>query len=80
VQCYNEEHHRSGIQFVTPDERHRGQDPAILAKRKELYQAAKERNPQRWSGHVRNWEPVGNVWLNPENSENADAEIREKAA
>jgi transposase InsO family protein len=80
VRWYNEEHRHSGIRFVTPGERHRGEEQAILAKRKALYEAAKERNPQRWSGEIRNWEPVGEVWLNPENSEKANAEIRENAA
>ncbi|WP_419650159.1 hypothetical protein, partial [Thiolapillus sp.] len=28
--------------------------------------AAKQRNPERWSRGTRNWEPVGEVWLNPE--------------
>jgi transposase InsO family protein len=80
VQWYNEQHRHSAIQFVTPAQRHRGEDHAILAKRKAIYEAAKQRNPQRWSGETRNWDPVGEVWLNPENSEKADAEIREKAA
>jgi len=77
VRWYNEQHRHSGIQFVTPAERHRGEDQAILAKRNDLYEAAKQRNPQRWSGNTRNWEPVTVVWLNPENP---DAEIRESAA
>jgi len=68
------------IQFVTPAERHRGEDQAILAKRNDLYEAAKQRNPQRWSGDTRNWERVWEVWLNPENPENADAETSENAA
>jgi transposase InsO family protein len=80
VHWYNEEHRHSGIQFVTPGERHRGEEQAILAKRKDLYEAAKERNPQRWSGQTRNWEPVGEVWLNPENSNADHAGIRENAA
>ena len=34
--------------------------------RKEVYQRAKERNPERWSGNVRNWELMQEVRLNPE--------------
>ena len=30
---YNEEHRHSRIRFVTPNERHRGEDKALLAKR-----------------------------------------------
>ncbi len=38
----------------------------ILAHRKVIYQAAKLRNPSRWSGDIRNWEPIKEVYLNPE--------------
>ena len=27
---------------------------------------ARERNPARWSGDMRNWTPIGAVTLNPE--------------
>lgn len=80
VQWYNHEHRHSAIQFVTPAERHRGDDEAILAKRQTVYEAAKRRNPERWSGKTRNWEPAGEVWLNPENSEAKEVEIRDEAA
>lgn len=66
VQWYNHEHRHSGIRYVTPDERHRGLDHDILARRHQLYQAARAANPERWSGDTRNWTPVGPVWLNPE--------------
>ncbi len=66
VDWYNEEHLHSEIKFVTPGQRHRGEDNEILANRKEVYQAAKLRNPERWSGDIRNWEPVTEVYLNPE--------------
>ena len=55
VLWYNEAHRHSGIQFLTPGERHRSEDQEILAKRKDFYEAANERNPQRWSGETRNW-------------------------
>lgn len=80
VRWYNHEHRHSAIQFVTPAERHRGDDEAILAKRQTVYEAAKRRNPERWSGKTRNWEPAGEVWLNPENSEVKEAAIRDEAA
>ena len=66
VRWYNQEHRHSGIRFVTPHERHEGQDQAILKKRHAIYTAAKQANPRRWSGNTRNWAPVGAVWLNPE--------------
>jgi len=65
VQWYNTEHRHSGIQFVTPASRHAGEAEQILMKRKEVYEQAKRRNPSRWSGSTRNWEPVVEVRLNP---------------
>ena len=72
VHWYNEEHHHSGINFVTPAQRHTGEESAILANRALVYQMAKQRNPERWSRHTRNWGPVGEVWLNPMNQEQSE--------
>ena len=66
VRWYNNEHRHSGIRYVTPGQRHCGQDHAILAARHELYLQARERNPARWSGPTRDWSPIGPVTLNPE--------------
>jgi putative transposase len=66
VQWYNHEHRHSGIRYVTPAPRHAGQDSPVLAARHTLYQEARQRNPQRWSGSTRNWTPLGAVTLNPE--------------
>jgi putative transposase len=63
---YNHEHRHSGIRYVTPAQRHTGQDGPVLAARHAVYQDARQRNPQRWSGPTRNWKPVGAVTLNPE--------------
>lgn len=63
---YNHEHRHSAIRFVTPAERHAGLDGALLDKRIALYEAAKERHPERWSGVTRNWQPVSVVYLNPD--------------
>ena len=60
------EHRHSGIRYVTPAQRHAGEDHAILAARHALYLQARERNPARWSGTTRNWTPIGAVTLNPE--------------
>ena len=65
VTWYNTEHRHSGIQFVTPSERHEGQDGEVLAARKEVYEQAKERHPERWSGETRDWTPVAEVALTP---------------
>jgi putative transposase len=66
VQWYNHEHRHSGLRYVTPGQRHAGQDRDLLAARHAVYQDARRRNPQRWSGPTRNWTPVGAVALNPE--------------
>jgi putative transposase len=66
VDWYNNKHLHSSIKFVTPAQRHRGEDVDILAKREALYHKAKSENPKRWSGDIRNWEPVKEVYLNPE--------------
>ena len=65
AQWYNNKHHHSAIRFVTPNQRHSGEDHAILAQRKSVYDAAKQRNPERWSGAIRNWNRIEGVWLNP---------------
>ena len=66
VHWYNVEHRHSGIRYVSPHQRHTGQDHAILGARHDLYTKAREINPARWSGNTRNWSPVGAVTLNPE--------------
>lgn len=67
VRWYNHEHRHSAIRFVTPVQRHSREDGAILAERRRLYEQARTAKPERWSGAVRNWAPVGAVELNPEN-------------
>lgn len=65
VRWYNTEHRHSQISFVTPEERHSGADVAILERRHELYEAARARHPERWSGKTRNWSRIETVRLNP---------------
>jgi putative transposase len=66
VHWYNHEHRHSGIRYVSPAQRHAGQDELMLAARHALYQQARARNPRRWSGPTRNWTPIAVVTLNPE--------------
>jgi len=64
---YNTEHKHSKLQFVTPQERHSGEDAAILAQPQRVLEQAKQRAPDRWSSRpVRNCEPAGLTTLNPE--------------
>jgi transposase InsO family protein len=66
VQWYNHEHRHSGMRYVTPAQRHAGQDHSLLEARHALYQDARRRHPRRWSGSTRNWTPIDAVTLNPE--------------
>jgi putative transposase len=45
-----------------------------------VYKAAKQRNPERWSGETRNWNPVTEVWLNPPKEHPAEKRRDLKAA
>lgn len=64
VAWYNEEHLHSGIRFVTPGSRHRGEDIGILAARNSVYEDAKNNHPNRWSRQTRNWSHIKEVFLN----------------
>lgn len=69
---YNKEHHHSGLNFLTPEQRHNGQSETVLANRKAVYEAAKLKHPERWSRNTRNWSLEERVWLNPENEESIE--------
>lgn len=64
VTWYNTKHLHSGINFVTPESKHQGEDIEILSKRNFIYLAAKRKNPNRWSGKTRDWSPIQQVKLN----------------
>ena len=80
VHWYNEEHRHSGIQFVTPAARHRSEDADILAARKDVYTAAKAKNPERWSKDIKSLKPVEGVWLNPDKVDQKGEKTAEKVA
>lgn len=61
---YNEEKLHSGIRFVTPNSRHRGEDKKILRNRDSIYQLARSLKPNRWSRTTRNWSHIKQVSLN----------------
>lgn len=66
VKWYNLEHLHSGLNFITPNQRHTGKDREILEKRRKIYEQARAVHPERWSGPIRNWALPDEVWLNPE--------------
>lgn len=61
---YNEQHHHSAIKFVTPGQRHRGEDCDILTRRMLIYEKAKAKHPERWTSTCRNWDRPAVVTLN----------------
>lgn len=64
VGWYNGIHLHGSIGFVTPADRHAGRDGSVLEERREVYDAARQRHPERWSGNPRPWERPGTVVLN----------------
>jgi hypothetical protein len=66
VRWYNVDHRHSAIRYLSPTQRHTGEDHPIVAARHALYLRARELNPARWSGATRNWAPISVVTLNPE--------------
>ena len=66
VTWYNEEHRHSSIGFVTPEQRHSGEDVEILRRRDHVYQQARDAHPERWSKRTRDWSRIEVVRLNPE--------------
>jgi putative transposase len=65
VTWYNTKHLHSALKFVTPNQRHNGEDIMIRANRQIVYELAKEQYPERWSGATRDWLVRKIATLNP---------------
>jgi len=63
---YNTEHKHSGLQLTTTPQCHGDEVEVISEHRKQVYEAAKARRPDRWSCEIRNWALPDQLWLNPE--------------
>ena len=75
VHWYNREHKHSKIRFVTPHQRHTGQDQQILDNRRRVLENARRKTPSRWGGReVRNCTAVGAVMLNPDREQQIKSE------
>lgn len=72
VKWYNKEHLHSGIKFLSPHQRHYGLDKEIMKKRKEIYEKARVKHPERWSNNTRNWTLPDYVSLNPIDEDEAN--------
>lgn len=67
VKTYNHNNYHSGINWVTPASRFKGEDAAVLAARKAVLEAARAKNPRRWiNGRVRDYTPAPSQFLNPD--------------
>jgi len=77
---YNEEHRHSALKFVTPGQRHRGEDKDILARRALIYEEARANRPQRWSANCRDWNRPEVVCLNPLKSRHGQTDSGTKKA
>ena len=55
---------------------HTGEHVAILKKRKDVYEVAKAKHPERWSRGIRNWTPNEQVALNPMRDEPETKAVR----
>lgn len=75
VAWYNTEHRHSAIRYVTPEQRHSGAALTLLAARQKVYEAARTRRPERWSGASRDWSPPGAVVLNPDETTSLPAPL-----
>lgn len=73
---YNFEHMHSALKFITPHQRHTGNDVEIMSTRHTTYLNHKSLFPKRWgSRNTRNWNIENNVYLNP--GRNKDQHIEE---
>jgi len=63
---YNDEHRHSAIRFVTPSDRHAGRHLGVLERRREVYEAARARHPERWGRGIRCLDPIASVILHPQ--------------
>ena len=75
VHWYNEAHCHSGLKYVTPGQRHRGEADSLLAQRTAVYEAARASKLERWPGKIRSWDLDDVVYLNPERKEAVPAMI-----
>lgn len=65
VNWYNFSHLHSGINFITPYQRHYRLGDKIMENRIKVYEAARAKHPGRWTKNIRDWSLPEYVALNP---------------
>lgn len=78
VVWYNQVHLHSALKFVTPLQRHNGEDGAVRHERHLVYQIAKKLNPDRWSRNTRDWSLPEIVTLNPNKKKDMNRQENDK--
>jgi transposase InsO family protein len=63
VTWYNTSHRHSAIAYVTPEQRHTGEDKLVLQRRKKTYETKRKEYPKRWISNT--WHRPEEVFLNP---------------
>ncbi|EFC90417.1 Integrase catalytic region [Dethiosulfovibrio peptidovorans DSM 11002] len=70
VYWYNEIHRHKALRFVTPGQRHRKEAKHILVQRREVFERAKSKTPERWGAReIRDLSLPDIVFLNPDNQD-----------
>lgn len=80
VKWYNIDHFHSGINFISPYQRHYDLDKEIMKNRIKTYEEAKSKHPERWTKNIRDWSLPEYVALNPINEEELENIIKEKVS
>jgi transposase InsO family protein len=75
VYWYNEIHRHKALRFVTPGQRHRKEAKHILSQRREVFERAKSKTPERWGAReIRDLSLPDIVFLNPDNQDRTASE------
>jgi len=63
VNWYNNEHMHTGLCYVTPAQRRKGEDKKIFEKRNNTFELARLAHPERWTGKTKVWKIEQEVFL-----------------
>lgn len=80
VNYYNAEHKHRALNFVTPQQKHCGEDVELLENRKEILEQKRLENPTRWiAKKVRNCASTTSVNLYPIDNRNLEKQQKQAA-